>query len=252
MTVKFQIVSDLHIEYNNDDVVDPLEYITPDAEVLILAGDIGSLYKMDQLRDFISKVTKMFKYTVYVLGNHEFYKPPKAQWMGLTHDCLLKRAMSLEGDNQRLSVLHKRSVRFGDVCVIGATLWSKLECDLPRFIVQIDGMTTEKYNSLHLEDKSYIESMIEYCDREKLRKIVVTHHPPSYSVTRNSKKRARFISLYASHMDEVLDRVDAWVCGHVHVNFDMTTASGSRLVGNQRGKPKDNIQDYNKQFTIEY
>lgn len=252
MTVKFQIVSDLHIEYENDGLVDPLDYITPSAEVLILAGDIGSLYKMDQLKDFIRKVSQMFKYTIYVLGNHEFYKPPKSPWLGLTHGCLLDRAMSLEKSIPRLSVLHRQSVRFGDVCVIGATLWSNLECDLPRFIVQIDGMTSEKYNSLHLQDKAYIDKMIKYCEKEKLKTVVVTHHPPSYSVMKNARKRARFLSLYATHMDDFLDRVDTWICGHVHVNFDITTDSGSRLVGNQRGKPKDNINDYNKQFTIKY
>ena len=40
-----QIASDLHIEFKNDDVPDPLNYITPTANILILAGDIGSLYK---------------------------------------------------------------------------------------------------------------------------------------------------------------------------------------------------------------
>jgi len=64
MTLQFQVVSDLHIEYENDNTVDPFEYITPVGDVLVLAGDIGSLYKMDQLKDFIDKITKYFKYTV--------------------------------------------------------------------------------------------------------------------------------------------------------------------------------------------
>ena len=35
----FQIVSDLHIEYNTNEVPDPLTLITPSADILILAGD---------------------------------------------------------------------------------------------------------------------------------------------------------------------------------------------------------------------
>ena len=252
MTLQFQLVSDLHIEYENDEMVDPFEYITPVGDVLVLAGDIGSLYKMDQLKDFIDKITKYFKYTVYVLGNHEFYKPPKTPWLGLSYDDLLARAMTLEVGNPKLSVLHRQSVRFGDVCIIGATLWSKLEVEIPRFIVQIDEMTTAKYNELHRADKEYIDKMIKYCKDNEFKPFVVTHHPPSYSVTAKSKKRARFMSLYASHMDDFVDRVRTWVCGHVHVNFDITTKTGSRLVGNQRGKPKDNITDYRKDFLISF
>ena len=41
-----QIASDLHIEYKNDLVPDPLNYLIPSADILILAGDIGSFYKI--------------------------------------------------------------------------------------------------------------------------------------------------------------------------------------------------------------
>ena len=52
-----QISSDLHIECVNDDNIDPLQYITPSADILILAGDIGSLYKIKQLKNFIKQLS---------------------------------------------------------------------------------------------------------------------------------------------------------------------------------------------------
>lgn len=61
---KFQIVSDLHIEYKNTDVPDPLSLITPSAEILILAGDIGSFYQYDQLKKFLSKLCPHFKIVI--------------------------------------------------------------------------------------------------------------------------------------------------------------------------------------------
>jgi predicted phosphodiesterase len=135
--LRLQLVSDLHIEYNNDSVdVDPVEYITPSADVLVLAGDIGSLYKIEQLSNFVSRAAALFKHTIYVFGNHE----------------------------------------------------------------------------------------------------------------------ARFISLYASDLDYLLNKesIDTWICGHVHTNFDMVADGGTRLIGNQRGKPKDNICDYKKNLVLDY
>ena len=40
------------------------------------------------------------------------------------------------------------------------------------------------------------------------------------------------------------------IFGHIHQNFDFITNNGTRLVGNQYGKPKDNIDDYSKEFVV--
>ena len=40
------------------------------------------------------------------------------------------------------------------------------------------------------------------------------------------------------------------MAGHIHSNFDYITTQGTRLIGNQLGKPKDNITDYKKDLVI--
>jgi hypothetical protein len=40
------------------------------------------------------------------------------------------------------------------------------------------------------------------------------------------------------------------VCGHVHKNFDFISEKGCHVVGNQKGKDKDNIIDYKKDFIV--
>ena len=55
-----QIVSDLHIE-QYEDVPNPLDFITPSADILILAGDIGSFYRIQQLIDFLKALCSYFK-----------------------------------------------------------------------------------------------------------------------------------------------------------------------------------------------
>ena len=44
--------------------------------------------------------------------------------------------------------------------------------------------------------------------------------------------------------------IDVWICGHIHANFDFLSAGGSRIVGNQKGKIKENVQNFKKDFTI--
>jgi predicted phosphodiesterase len=67
----FQIVSDLHIEYKNNEIPDPLTLITPTSEILILAGDIGSLYKIKQLQGFLEKLCIHFIwFQMIIIMNH--------------------------------------------------------------------------------------------------------------------------------------------------------------------------------------
>jgi UDP-2,3-diacylglucosamine pyrophosphatase LpxH len=251
--LKLQIASDLHIEYDNDEFVDPLTLITPSADVLILAGDIGSFYKYDQLYNFISVIAPHFSHVLYIPGNHEFYVPPK--YSPKSYNELISIMDRLNDSVKNLTVLNRRSVQIGDLCIAGATLWSDIKCELPKFIVRIHGMDTRTYRNNHILDSNYIKDMVGYCKDHNLRLLCVTHHPPTYDVLKvsTSKKRDKFVSLYASSMDDLLvsDNMFGWVCGHVHSNFDFVTDGGCRVMGNQMGKPKDNIMDYSNTFVIE-
>ncbi len=245
-----QIASDLHIEYKNDSVPDPLDFITPSADVLILAGDIGSFYKLDQLSEFLSKLCVHFQVVLYVPGNHEWYTIPGHD--PFSWDELEKRMRKVESVISNLYVLNRSSVRIGDVCIAGCTLWSKPECHVPPFIVRVHGMRTREYQNKHDEDLSYLKKMIRYCQKNNHKLLVVTHHPPSLRVLEGAKKRDKFISLYATDLEYLLDKdkVNTWVCGHVHKNFDFVSEKGCRVVGNQKGKKKDRITDYEKDFLI--
>ena len=94
--------------------------------------------------------------------------------------------------------------------------------------------------------------MIDHCKKANLKLVVVTHYCPSYEVVNEYKKKDRYVSLYVSELDNILDKsmVDTWCCGHIHSNFDKITKGGTRLVGNQSGKPKDKICDYKRDLVI--
>ena len=253
MKFTLQVVSDLHIEYNNDEKVDPLTIITPSADILVLAGDIGSFYKYDQLHDFLSRIVGHFKHVIYVPGNHEYYIPPNHTPLSLKDLDIVKNKIGNSFVN--LSLLDRDSLVIGDYCIVGATLWSNIQCELPRFIVRINQMTTAMYKHRFEEDLKYIKKMIHHCTEKNLKMICVTHHPPTENVLyKTSKKREKYKSLYASDLDDILDGeiVKTWMCGHVHRNFDFMSEKGCRVLGNQKGKPKDNITDFKKDLVIQY
>lgn len=248
MTI-LQIASDLHIEHT-EKVPDPKDYIIPTAEILVLAGDIGSLYRMNQLRDFLLKLSGSFQAILYIPGNHEFYTMPNCR--PVSYKALETRLLSLEQSVPNLHILNRNSVRIKNTCIVGCTLWSKPKCVVPPFIVRVHGLNTAGYAAKHDRDLRYIKKMMKYCNREKYDLIVVTHHPPSYRALIGAKKKKHFDSLYASNLDYLLDQdaTKLWICGHTHKNIDFISDKGCRVVTNQKGKPKDRIKDYSKSFEV--
>ena len=265
--LSLQIVSDLHIEYKNNSIPNPLDYVKPVSKILVLAGDIGSLYKFEQLRGFLKKLCVHFEYVLYIPGNHEFYMQHDYDNNNpVSMEVLLGRLLSIEHEIENLYILNRRSVILNNICITGCTLWSKAEVKIPKFIVRIHGMTTDLYNKKHYNDLKYINKMIDHCQENNMKLIVITHHCPSFNIMDNTykmlysndfgkeniKKRDRYVSLYFSKLDNLLikEKVHTWICGHIHQNFDYISKGGTRLIGNQYGKPRDNIDDYSKEFVV--
>ena len=245
-----QIASDLHIEFKNDEIPDPLDYITPKSNILVLAGDIGSFYKINQLEGFLKKVCELFKIVIYVPGNQEYYVVNN--YKPLSMSALINKLYDIESNIDNLYILNQSSLVINNICITGCTLWSKLKIPIPKFIVRIASINDEIYNNKHISDVKYIEKMISYCQDNNLKLVVITHYCPTYKVLNGCNKRDKYTSLYASDLDHLLcsSKVHTWICGHIHKNFNFITNNGTRVIGNQFGKPKDNIQDYSKDCVV--
>ena len=244
-----QIASDLHIECY-DGEINPLDFITPTADILILAGDIGSLYKLKQLTRFVSIICGYFQVVIYIPGNHEYYTVEN--YTPLTFSVLENRMIQLGTDIANLHILNRNSIRINNLCILGCTLWSRPTCLVPNYIVRIPDWCTDTYLEQHEKDLLYITQMIEHCKERHYKLLVITHHTPTYKVLEGTTKRKKYLSLYSSDLDHLLDKemVTTWICGHIHKNFDFITDKGCRIVSNQRGKSKDKITDYSKKFII--
>jgi len=246
-----QIASDLHIEYKNDLVPNPLDYIVPSADILVLAGDIGSFYKIEQLTAFLESLCSYFQVVLYVPGNHEWYTVQGLE--PLKWETLEKRMKQLEDKIPNLNILKQSSVIIDGICFAGCTLWSNPEGQIPSFIVRIHEVRTKEYQAKHNDDLEYIKNMISFCQKNNYKLVVITHYPPTKKVLDGvCARKKRFHSIYATDLDYLLDfsLVQMWICGHVHKNFDFISDMGCRVVGNQKGKEKDKILDYKSNFLI--
>lgn len=241
-----QIASDLHIE-RFEYIPDPFDMITPSADVLVLAGDIGSLYRYEQLLQFLKKLCLKFTHVLYIPGNHEFYYLRNNY--RLTLESLRDRLYSIQKSIPNLYVLERQGVIINGVQIFGATLWSNPTIELPKYIVRIHGIDTEMYREMHMEDLTAVEQCLSSSEYPV---VVVTHYPPSFETLRHShRKKVKHHSLYATNLERLLEgQARVWICGHVHSNFDYETSGGTRVVGNQLGKPIDNLTDYQTDFTI--
>lgn len=250
-----QVLSDIHIEFKNNDVPNYSDILTPSSPNLILAGDIGSFYKYDQLKGFLETLSPLYTNIIYVLGNHEYYRPRDIVVNPLTISTIRAMAQNLQSSISNLYILDNATVRLGDYWIIGSTLWSDLKCELPKNIVKIYGMNTEIYKSKFENSVTFIKNEVKKCKEKNCKAIVVTHYVPTYSSINQDYKRSenKYVSLYVSNLDYLIkdDTIHTWISGHTHKNFNYNLHN-TNIVSNQKGKPKDNILDYKKDFVLQF
>lgn len=255
--MKVQIASDLHIEYKNEKDVDPFDYITPSAEILILAGDIGSCYRYSQLRNFLKKLCPEFKIVLYIPGNHEYYYIPNTT-KRIQMEYMVNMLQSLSVLIPNLIIMDRKNIIIGNVCISGCTLWSDPKVPMPPFYTRLHGMDLEKYKSKFEMDLKFIEETIEYCKEKGHELVVVTHYCPHEYIKLSEKNgydndKYDLSSFYMTDLTHLMDKktIKTWIYGHTHINCDMTSPLGTRIVSNQKGKVKNNVFDFSEQFIVE-
>jgi len=248
--MKIQYCSDLHLEFPHNFEFIKKNPIIPTGDILVLAGDILPFQLIDKQVEFLNYLADNFEKTYWIPGNHEYYMVQNTQPLSMSK--LLDRLFTIEKKIHNLYILNQSSVIIGDICISGCTLWSKATVNIPKFIVRIHGMNNEIYDNKFKNDLNYINKMIDYCNTNKLKLIVVTHYCPTYKIVDQNRKKDKYISLYVTELDNLLykQKVNTWFCGHIHRNFNIITEGGTKVIGNQKGKPKDKIIDYKKDFIV--
>ena len=267
--MKIQILSDIHNEISQ---FDPIQ---TDADVLVLAGDIGR--KEEGIRWAVSAFHG--KQIVYVPGNHEFYHGMRETVMeqmrcesigGLRLNCVRSHAIT-GADYSRVHFLENDEIIIRDVRFLGCTLWTDFmlhgEAERPysirdgkssladfRLIRENESrmFTPGDAIRLHKESLEWLQDRLN--EKYEGKTVVVTHHLPSIHSVAECYKDSLLSACFASHLDHLFDgRIDLWIHGHTHDSVDYIL-NGTRVICNPRGyvthKGIENLE-FNPRMVVE-
>lgn len=257
--MKIQLLSDLHLETQPHLQVAP----APGADLLVLAGDIGSYQPGSHLTgdDFgLERFSPRHGWPVpvlYVPGNHEYDN--------LDFDAAHRR-LRATCDRLGITWLEQEVVRFGGVRFVGTTLWSDFDAlamessTTTRALKQRDkafraanfyltktGATrggepllAEGWRELGLASQAWLrQALAQPFDGTT---VVVTHFAPSlrsadprYGITPGTAG-------FCNALDELLPQAQLWLHGHLHCPHDYR-AGECRVVANPLGYARKGEQE---------
>lgn len=223
-----QIASDLHLEYLNRRFPGfrrVAQLVKPLPDLLVLAGDIHiGTGMVEQFGDWPYPV-------LYVPGNHEFYDTaihPQVE------------RIRLAARDSAMRVLFRDEWIFGGVRFLGCTLWtnyqlmgtggrqlaamlaSEARIADHRKIMGIDklgqGFSAQQAFEQHQCDRAWLESKLNEPFAGKT--VVVTHHAPSRGSVHPRFRGDPCNAAFVSDLDDLVEKADIWIHGHVHDSFD--------------------------------
>jgi predicted phosphodiesterase len=247
--MKIHILSDLHTEF------EAFAIPKTDADVLVLAGDIGA--KLSGLELALkSKIP-----VVYVAGNHEYY--------GAAIPKLTSELQDMARGSQ-VHFLENDEFVFQGVRFLGCTLWTDFEIlglekrnlamwdaeqkmadyRLIRHSSKFSRLRPVDTAGFHFASLAWLKRQLELPFDG--RTVVVTHHAPSAKAFNPKFQTDLLSAAFASNLEFVMDefKIDLWIYGHTHHNTDFVHGS-TRVISNQRGYPNERVTGFNPNLVLE-
>lgn len=257
--MKIQLLSDLHLETQPHFRFEP----APDAELLVLAGDIGSYQRGSALTELgdtdfgLAQFSPLPQYggwptpVIYVPGNHEYDS--------LDFDETHAR---LRATCERLGMmwLERETLVLDGIRFVGTTLWSDFDALAPRgpsasLTEQLKARqkafraadyylrhaATLRGGELFLSTQMRAQSLV--CQawlREALavpfdgKTVVITHFAPSLRSADPRYGLTPGTAGFCNALDELLPLADLWMHGHLHCALDYHEGR-CRVVANPLG-----------------
>ncbi len=262
--MNIQLLSDLHLETHPNFI----PQVAPLADVLILAGDIGSYQEGSMLfnrqdEDFgLSRFSPRkdlgaWPVPVYfVPGNHEYDGMP----FEVAHEKLKATCERLE-----INFLHQRVEVFRGVRLVGCTLWSDFEALVPAkgaltqqlkarekaeraadFYLRKTGTTFQGEPFLSGAVRAQAEADQAWLTQALAEPfegptVVITHFAPSLLSADPRYGLTPGTAGFCNSLDHLLPYAKHWLHGHLHCAHDYVS-QGCRVIANPLGYAKKNEQ----------
>ncbi len=246
--MKIRYLSDLHLEFIETNKIDDFIKQIPSGidEICVLAGDIGNPYKSNY-DIFMNFISKHFKKTFIIAGNHEYYNKKK------TIKDINEYMKDYFQKFNNISFLNNNYEIYNDYCFVGTTLWSKITN--PQYeindVYKIRNFNYNEYNKLNMLSVKFLEDTL--LNNEKC--IIITHHMPSESLIDIKYKTTTmqpYNQWFYCNMDELIEtnknKIKCWIYGHTHEASNVMI-NGIPFLCNPIGYPNEN-QNINFSTTI--
>ncbi len=234
--MKIITYSDLHLEFGVD--------FQPDADVMILAGDIIVLGNNRPLERLLSNSDKP---VLYVLGNHEYYtRTPMKEEVNRFRNWLARHY-------PQVYLLQDEAVTIDDIHFFGGTMWTDycngnaMHMLYARNMMQdyqlimeneFTKLTPDYTAILH---KEFVDKPVTWFEEDLPgTRVVISHHAPVINPhTRYGKSPLR----HAFNSLDMIDIIETyqpalWGYGHTHECDDQRIGK-TRVISNQRGYPNE-------------
>ena len=243
--MKLQLLSDLHLESHPRFVPEP----APGADLLVLAGDIGSYQNGSRLTepDFgLGRFSPRHAWpcpVIYVPGNHEYD--------GDDFDAVHER-LRATCDALGIQWLERETLVIDGIRFVGTTLWfppTADEAEYRPFLADfslIEGFVPWVHEA-HARSLAFLQQEVRAGD------VVVTHflpHPGSVAPQYEGSPLNRFF--LAADAQPLVEKRGArlWIHGHTHVSCDYQVGK-TRVICNARGYPAEPGTSLNPALVID-
>jgi len=263
MRFPIQVISDIHLEfYRSFPRIPP----APDTDILILAGDIGTLEKEALLTDFLGYCSANWKHVLYVPGNHELYHSRK------THGAIIERLREITKLFPNVHFLVNNWVII-DVTMkdlngmsfpiqfFGTPLFPRITGEMSERMndfIKIRSkdergwttpITPEQWNiELHEPQHTWLMASL----RERIESVpflplvVITHYPPIRDGTSHPRfssepdaMKQYFSSDLETEITAVLPEYSVVISGHTHYSYDFVREKNIRFISRAMGYPDE-------------
>ena len=248
--MKLRYLSDLHLEFIKPNKIEGFIKKIPSGidEICILAGDIGCPYQLNY-DIFMNFISKNFKKTFIISGNHEYYN--KTKTIQETNEFMKVYFQKFNN----ISFLNNNYEIYDNYCFIGTTLWSNITN--PNYeindVYKIPHFDHIQYNKLHMLSVDFLEDALQKNENC----IIITHHIPSETLIDIKYKTLTLLPYnqwFYCNMDKLIEtkrnKIKCWIYGHTHTPSNVIINEIPFLC-NPIGYPKENkLLDFQKNFTI--
>lgn len=204
LSTRIRLLSDLHLELRPKLDLN----FKKNADVVILAGDIGNPYQ-DNYINLLRMLSLTHSKVIITTGNHEYYNRN-------TMTDVDNQIKNLCTDEDDIHFLQMESIIYNKIKFTGCTLWSNpLDLTLCKYMNDFNYITADEYVSTHMIHKKWLE---EELSKEKTSAYdnvcAITHHLPSKLLLDAEYINNPLNQFFASDINTT--GADIWCYGHTH------------------------------------